>query len=229
MIYVYHVVLAAMAFLVMLNGFLRGSKKVQIDAFLSVMLVGLLATGFVAFGWQAGLLALVLAFVYARISRPLAAAAAARILAAGRGSSGRHQDLPDRVLERISRNLGRPLSLSSVEQMMTEGDQQADALSELLDYCTAKRDIQDVMRSFDLDRTELEELYRTLVVAGAGQWARGHWVAASTLAYPESLRFLVGRRRRPPDLETLEATIYALIMHFERGTPLPVSEQAESP
>ena len=229
MIYVYHAALAAMSFLVMLNGFLRGSKKAQIDAVLSVMLVGLLVAGFVAFGWQVGVLALVLAFVYASISRPLAAATATRILAAGRGSSGRYKGLPDRVLERISRNLGRPLSLSSVEQMMTGSDQQADALSELLDYCTAQRDIQEVMRSFDLDRTELEALYRTLVVAGAGQWAGGHWVAASTLADPESLRFLVGRRRRPPDLETLDGTIYALIVHFERGAPLPVSEHSESP
>ena len=113
---------------------------------------------------------------------------------------------------------------------MSESELQADRLSELLDYCTAKCDIQEVMRSFDINRTELEALYRTLVVAGAGQWAGGHWVAASTLADSESLRFLVSRRRRrAPDPETLEATIYALVVHFERGSPLPASEHSESP
>ena len=73
MMYIYHATLAAIVFLVTVNGFLRGSKKAQIDAVLSVMLVGLLLTGFVAFGWTVGVLALILAFVYARISRPLAA------------------------------------------------------------------------------------------------------------------------------------------------------------
>ena len=91
MMYIYHATLAAIVFLVTVNGFLRGSKKAQIDAVLSVMLVGLLLTGFVAFGWTVGVLALILAFVYARISRPLAAATAARILAAGRGSSVRYK------------------------------------------------------------------------------------------------------------------------------------------
>ncbi len=77
MIYVYHVALAATAFLIELNGFLRGSKKAHIDAFLGVILVGLLVTGFIAFGWIVGVSALILAFIYARISRPLAAATAA--------------------------------------------------------------------------------------------------------------------------------------------------------
>ena len=42
------------------------------------------------------------------------------------------------------------------------------------------------------------------------------------------MRFLVRRRQRAPDrAETLEA-IHALIMHFERGTPLPESKRSES-
>ena len=85
MIYVYHAALAATVFLVTLNGFLRGSKKAQIDAVLGVILVGLLVIGFVAFGWIVGVLALILAFVYARISRPLAAATATRLFSAGGG------------------------------------------------------------------------------------------------------------------------------------------------
>ena len=106
--------------------------------------------------------------------------------------------------------------------MMSESDRQADALSELLDYCTAKPDIQEVMRSLDLDRTELKDLYHTLVRAGAGQWRCGHWVPASTLADPEPLRFLVRQRRR------CQEAAYALIMHFERGTPLPQSKHSEN-
>ena len=230
MIYVYHAALAAMVFLVMLNGFLRGSKKAQIDAVLSVIVLGLLVVGFVAFGWLMGGLALILAFVYATISRPLAAATAARLFSsAGGWPSGRYKGLPDRVLERISRDLGRRRSPEQVmsELMYGSSSRRTDALSDLLDYCTAKPGIQEVMRSFDLDRTELEELYGTLLAAGAGQWVGGHWLAASTLADPDSLSFLVRRRGRGQASdrdETLKA-VYALIMHFERGAPLPESKR----
>lgn len=63
----------------MLNGFLRGSKKTQIDAILSAIWMVLLVIGFVAFGWRAGGLALILSFVYAGVSRPIAAATAAHL------------------------------------------------------------------------------------------------------------------------------------------------------
>ena len=63
----------------MLNGFLRGSKKTQIDAILSAIWLSLLVIGFIAFGWRAGVLALILSFVYAGVSRPIAAATAARL------------------------------------------------------------------------------------------------------------------------------------------------------
>ena len=224
MIYIYHAALATTVFLVVLNGFLRGSKKAQIDAFLSVVLVGLLVIGFIAFGWITGVLALIIAFGYARISRPLAAALAGRLFSADGEPSGRQKGLPDHVLERISRELGRQLSPEQMRsELLREGgtSRRSDALSELLDYCTAKPAIQEMMRSFDLDRTELKGLYNMLLRGGAGQWAGGHWVAASTLADPESLSFLVRRIRRATDHEATADASYALIMYFERGAALP--------
>ncbi|MXX70275.1 MAG: hypothetical protein F4Y73_00140 [Gemmatimonadetes bacterium] len=228
MIYVFHAALAAMAFLVTLNGFLKGAKKAQIDAILGAMVVGLLVVGFVAFGWMMGAVALILAFVYAGISRPLAAAAAARLLSSASGSpSGRYRGLPDPVLGRISRSLGRQRSPEQALDDLLHGgsSQRIDARSDLLDYCVAKPGILEVMQSFDLDRSDLEDLYFALMAVGAGQWAGGHWVAASALAYPDSLRFVakkMGRGQAADRDETLRA-VYALVMHFERGAPLAES------
>jgi hypothetical protein len=107
MIYVLHIGLGIAAFLVVLNGFLRGAKKHQIDEVLSVVLLSILLTVFVAFGWEAGLLAIVLAFVYGALSRPVAARVAARLMSFDGGPSGTYVGLPPRTLERISRELGR--------------------------------------------------------------------------------------------------------------------------
>jgi hypothetical protein len=52
-------------------------------------------------------------------------------------------------------------------------------------------------------------------MADAGQWTCGHGVAASALAYPESLRYLLGRRS-----ENIQETAFNLIMYFEQGSSL---------
>ena len=62
---------------------------------------------------------------------------------------------------------------------------------------------------------KLQELFNKLIMAGAGQWTCGHWVPASALAYPESLRYLLSRRE-----ENIQETAFNLIMYFEQGSPL---------
>jgi len=49
--------ISIVAFLMVLNGFLRGSKKTEIEAVLSLLLVGLIVTAFIVSGWKFGLLA----------------------------------------------------------------------------------------------------------------------------------------------------------------------------
>ena len=72
--------LATIAFLIILNGYLRGSKKAHIDAGLSVIWLILLGISVLAFGWRIGLLSLALSFVYGIISRPIAASIARKLL-----------------------------------------------------------------------------------------------------------------------------------------------------
>lgn len=219
MIYLLHLSLAIAAFLVVLNGFLRGSRKAQIDALLSVILVLLLVTAFWAFGWKAGAWAIALTFLYAGLSRPLAARAAAGVFSIGDPNAGNYPGLPPAQLGRISRELGRPFDAHRIlEEMIHDPDRGARVDADLVDYCMSSAPLQDIIREFNLTPEAIIEIYRQLAVAGAGQWAGGHYVAASALAYPHTLRFLLESRRA--GVEPVE-TAYSLVMHFERGNRLP--------
>jgi len=77
---VVHSALILTAFLVMLNGCLRGSAKAGIDAVLSVVWLGLLGAVLIIFGWQSAVLGLALSFVYAAGTRPIARSLARRML-----------------------------------------------------------------------------------------------------------------------------------------------------
>lgn len=219
MIYILHIGLAITAFLAVLNGFFRGAKKAQIDAFLSLILLGMILTFFVAFGWKAGLLAVVLAFVYGAIGRPLAAKIAARLMALGGGPSGTYIGLPSPTLESISRELGREVRAEDMmKELLANPNRRDQAEEALFDYCMSQPAIQSLMEEFGANRTTLKDLHTVLCVAGAGQWAGGHWVAASALAYPQTLHFLLNNFQGEA---TQGDQIHALIMHFERGAPLP--------
>ena len=88
MIYAIYVALVLVAFLVVLNEFIRGAKKAQIDAVLSLLLLGLVITAFFVAGWKLGLLAIVVAFLSAVVTRPIAARLASRLFATSSGSGG---------------------------------------------------------------------------------------------------------------------------------------------
>ena len=75
-----HAVLALVAWLIMLNGYLRGRLKLHVDAFLGACWLGLLIAVFVAYGWKTGLLALSLSLVYGAILSPVARVVAAKML-----------------------------------------------------------------------------------------------------------------------------------------------------
>jgi hypothetical protein len=80
MIYAIYVALAMVAFLVNLNGFLRGAQKGNIDIVLSLLLVGLVVTAFIILGWKLGLLAIPFTFISAIATRPLAGRVASSML-----------------------------------------------------------------------------------------------------------------------------------------------------
>jgi hypothetical protein len=72
-IYAIYFALILVAFFVVFNGFLRGAKKAQIDAGLSLLLVGLVTGVFFVRGWKLGFLAIAIFFLAGIVTRPIAA------------------------------------------------------------------------------------------------------------------------------------------------------------
>ncbi len=216
MIYAVYVALALVAFFVVVNGFLSGAKKAQIDAVLSLLLIGLITIAFFIAGWKFGLLAIAISFISAIVTRPIAARLASRLIVVSSDGGSGYVGLPPRSPQKISEELGKPFDPNNaMEEILNGGDQKARAESALLDYCEQQPTIQALLREFKISRQDLQELYRQLIMVGAGQWTCGHYVAASALAYPDSLRYLLMRRK-----ENLRETAYNLIVYFERGVAL---------
>lgn len=218
MVYLLYLLLAVTVFLAILNGFLRGLKKAQVGAFLSIVLIGLLVAVFWVYGWKTGLIAVAMTFVFAAVGRPLAARAASRLLATGSEAHGGFPGLPPKALERISRQLGRELTPKEMVQEFRLGSAQRDATRDaLLDYCEAVLGVREVINEFRVSREDLRQVYLDLLLWGAGQWACGHWVAASALAYPDALRYVLESKACGHNGSEIALS---LIVHFERGAPL---------
>lgn len=75
------------------------------------------------------------------------------------------------------------------------GDNPKDkALEELLDLCEQDKTLKGIMDANDVKREDLKKIYREIEINGAGQWTRGHYVAASALAFGTTLDFCLNAK-----------------------------------
>ncbi len=212
--YYIYIVLILSVFLLALNKFLRGEWKAKIGIFLTALVVGLIIATFFIGNWQFGLFALGLAFISFIICRPIAARLASKLFTKSIGSRGKYVGLPPRRLKKISKELGRPLDLRKAN-ILNNGDRRDSAKEALLDFCYQQPRISALLGESQISRKALQALYDELIMAGAGQWICGHWVAASAIAYPESLQYMLKKNKN-----NIQETAFNLIMYFEQGTPL---------
>jgi hypothetical protein len=251
MIYTLYIALAVVVFIEMLNSFLRGSRKYQIDIVVNILIFTLVVASFFVAGWMFGLLAIALRFIFAIFMRPLAARAASKAFLRmkkeefrywpSKGQNCKYIGLPPWPLSRISNQLGSNIDefgriniKNEIKKLRKDPsgytDSHEHAMEALLDYCENQFEIKEIMDDFQISRDDLQELYNQLTAMGGGQWTCGHWVAASSIAYPKSLKYVL-TLLDPNDsvfkdgiskwLEKDKTeTIYNLIMHFECGAPL---------
>lgn len=217
MIYAIFIIVVILTFLILLNGFLRGASKGKIYILLYILLLGSIIASFFVAGWVFGIIAIALVVISAIVSRPIAARIASKLFSIhDKEGNKKYIGLPPKHLAHISSELGHPVELDKpLDTMMQDSIKQEHIQETLLDYCERQPEIKKIMMESKVSRSDLKELYTQLLLAGAGQWTCGHWVPASSIAYPESLNYLLARRG-----ENMEETAYNLIMYFERGTPL---------
>ena len=221
MIYAIYVALALIAFLIVFIGFLqRNAINNNRKAVFSLVLIGLVITAFYVSGWKHGLFAIVVAYLSTILVRPIAARLVSNLLGRWTDPNTRYVGLPPRPIQRISKRLGELAGIDDIQilsKKINSGESRR-AEAALLDYCEAQPGIRAMMKEFRISRKELREVYHQLLEIGAGHWACGHWVPASTLAYPEALRYIL--ERRGENLHILQKTAYELIMYFMRGSAL---------
>ena len=76
-----------------------------------------------------------------------------------------------RELVRIRQILGQPIS--SAEILLSRSKH--SALKELIGLIIGDSTLFALLQKHGTTRDDLRELYWALLMAGAGQWARGHW------------------------------------------------------
>jgi hypothetical protein len=163
-----HAALAGTAFLAVLNGYLRGAAKAKIDAFLSLVWVGLLVTVVLFFGWRHALIALGLSFVYAMAANPLARILARKMLGY-RTTMASDGDDTDYSVEGLLRR--------------------SDATDKRLQSIASKPGVARVLTANGLQAGDLKEQYWFLMSSGLGDLA---WEIVST---PSDLQMLLNMRR----------------------------------
>lgn len=216
-----YVALAAVVFLISCNEFLEGTRKVQIDAFLSLVWIGLIVVAFWGFSWKTGAVVLLLSFALPVLFKPGAARFAAWLMSGATRAAGgrRYRGLPPAWLARISRELARVIPPEKMLQDLTTGDStRQQAMRALVQGCASVPGISEVLRTHGLEIDALETIYSELSLNSAGQWAGGHFVAASALAYPHTLEYWLSTTR---DYGSRLGAAYHLLEHFRTGRPLP--------
>jgi len=103
-----------------------------------------------------------------------------------------------------------------MQSLGAASDPKATALSAYFDLCEADEGVKNVMNLEGITRSDLEKTYASLRAIGLGQWIKGHYVALSTIAYPEPLLYLVRSRKRNVDPHTIASN---LLDYWENKIP----------
>ncbi len=177
----------------------------------------------VFFGWKAGFLAFLLTFLYGAVLRPLAVRLAAKLLALPGEPSDHYIGFPPSALERISQGIIPSTSSEDmVNDLISGSERYKNAREALLNYCEASTEVLKILKEFKASRATLEELHSQLMLAGAGQWRGGHFVAASAIAYPQTLRYLLEHRTKR---DMSPEVAWKLLKYFESGATLEEEHQ----
>ena len=121
-------------------------------------------------------------------------------------------------LRRVSGILGEPIS--SVEMLLSGAADSAK--EELYDLILGDPALYALLQKHGATRNDLTNIYHGLLAAGAGQWVRGHWVAASALCYGFTLEFVLSRFREGEAAhknprEIWEPIAFEVVEYFAKG------------
>ena len=128
-------------------------------------------------------------------------------------------DQTDKKLGRISKILGIPAlnGADPVSVMMNmDHDEYHRATDEFFTLCESDDATRALREQFRVARPDLENIYRTIIEVGGGQWRGGHYVPVSALANPRTLHYILQTITNDEnDEDTLREMVFNLLMYFQ--------------
>ena len=101
------------------------------------------------------------------------------------------------------------------QSMMSSSNKREKATEDLIDLAFEDNNNTEVIKKYKITRKNLKKKFEELMIAGAGQDAGGHFVAASSIVYAQTLIFLYDKKLTKGMSPQVKA--YALIEYFEEG------------
>ena len=131
-------------------------------------------------------------------------------------------------LKKISKILGAPLTLD-VQSLIKDSSKNDEALDNLYNLSKDFKYTNKRLDEYKVDKERFKRIYGNLVIAGAGQWIKGHWVPASSLVFGSTLEYILEELEKHKG-EDLNSSIplsnipgywmeiaFNLIEYFEKG------------
>ena len=122
-----------------------------------------------------------------------------------------------RRLKKYSKHLSQSFGYTgSLGAQLLEESFQENLLDEIikLSFYTVN---QPVIEKYSITETALKEKYEQLILYGAGQYFRVHWIAASALVFHSTLEYLFDKRNEMSGRDEGREIAYRLIEYFDNG------------
>ena len=96
-------------------------------------------------------------------------------------------------LKKLSKILGARPRIDIIDE---EGmKQRYEARNELWEFCKKDKFIKEDLEHHKIGSKELENLYDTLQLGGAGRWVKGHFVLVSIFFYSQTLHYCLSHEK----------------------------------
>jgi hypothetical protein len=123
-------------------------------------------------------------------------------------------------LRQLSQVLGA--AIVDVTSLLDRASDRESAEVQLFDLIESDPTLHAVMQTYGATRADLRNIYSMLIRCGAGQWSRGHWVAASALCYGFTLEFVLTKLREERTTQGTPKEIWTpvafwLVEYFAKG------------
>jgi hypothetical protein len=130
----------------------------------------------------------------------------------------RYSTKKSKFIREISVVLGNT-SLPTVNDLLNPDNKKDEARERMFKYCLSDPILSQIIQKHNATKDDLENLYTKILVIGAGQWVKGHFVAVSALLFHHTLDYLLGKYM----LDEIDpGETYRVIKYFQNNESKPI-------